>query len=112
MIRPIPLQLLIHSLTYEEFVPGDGFETEEGFKPAVTLSNVRVESVSNIKRSNNGEELQYKALLFFDVVNSKSSGPFEFKEKSRVIFDGKTMYVNKVNPVYGFSLHHYEVELI
>jgi hypothetical protein len=112
VIKPIPKNILIHSVEYEEFVQGDGFETEDGFKPAVTLTNCRVEAASNIKRTNTGEELQYKALLFFDVVNSSASGQFELKEKSRVTFDGKTMYVNKVNPIYGFSLHHYEIELV
>jgi len=112
VIRPIPIRLLIHSATYEEFIPGDGFETVDGFKPPVTFSNVRVESASSIKRNNQGEELQYKALLSFDVVNSSSSGSVDFKEKSKVTFDGKTMVVTNVNPVYAFKLHHWELELV
>lgn len=112
VVRQMPISLLIHSITYEEFVQGNGFDTEDGYKAEVTLSNIRIESISNIKRNSQGEELQYKALLFFDVVNSKASGSFEFKEKSRVIWDGKTIFVSKVNPIYAFSLHHWELELL
>lgn len=109
VIRPIPLQLLIHTITYEEWQEGDGINTESGFKESVTLSNVRVQFLSNITRSNTSEQLLYDAMLFYDAVNSKSSGPFNFTQKSRVTFDEKTMFVEKVNPVEAFTLHHYEV---
>lgn len=111
IIKPISKEVLIHEVTYEEFVPGDGFETEDGFKEPITLTNVLVQYLSNIARNNIAEALNYNALLFFDVVNSKSSGVFEFKEKSRVTFDGKQMIVEKINPIYAFKLHHYEVGL-
>lgn len=111
MVKPIPKRVLIHEVTYEEHIPGDGF-TEEEFKPPATLYNVRVGFESNIRRTNISEEKLYKAILIFDVVNSSSSGVFEFKEKSKVTFNGEEMHVNKVNPVYGFALHHYEIELI
>ncbi|MBM7585846.1 hypothetical protein JOC86_002388 [Bacillus pakistanensis] len=108
MIRPIPVSLLIHEVTYEEPIPDDGW-SEESYKPAITLKNVRVESSSNIKRTNTGEQILYKSLLIVDVVNS-SPIP-EFKEKSKVTFNGDVMYVNKVNPIHAFTLHHYEIEL-
>lgn len=115
VVRPIPKAVLIHQCTYEEFVQGDGFETEDGFKPPVTLSNVLIQpsntSNPNITRNANGEILVFNSVLFFDVVNSSSNGPFEFKEKSKVTFNGKDMIVEKVNPIYAFTLHHWEVYL-
>ncbi|MBB6446462.1 putative minor capsid protein [Bacillus benzoevorans] len=116
-IKPIPRTLLIHTVNYEEFVQGDGFETEGSFKTPVTLSNVRIQTASNkskpnISRDYYAEQLIWTALLFYDVVNSSSSAPFEFKEKAKVTFEGKTMTIEKVKPIYGLSLHHYELEMI
>jgi hypothetical protein len=111
VIKPIPRHLLIHTVTYEEFQEGDGINTEDGYKPAVTLSDVRVQALSNIKKSTNSETLLYDAMLFYDVVNSSSDAPFEFTEKSKVTFNGKTMFVEKVNPVKAIKLHHYEIGL-
>ncbi|USK43537.1 putative minor capsid protein [Cytobacillus oceanisediminis] len=111
MVKPIPKHVLIHTATYEEWRDGDGINTESGFKPPVTLSNIRIQSLSNIRKNTNSEELLFEAMLFYDVVNSSSSGPFEFTKKSRITFKGKTMFVEKVNPVEALSLHHYEIGL-
>lgn len=111
-IKPIPKKLLIHTVTYEEWVEGDGITTDGGHKAPVTLSNVRLQRLSNIKKSTTQEQLLYNAMLFFDVVNSSSSGEFKFTEKSRVTFDSQQMIVQKVNPVDAFELHHYEIGLV
>lgn len=110
-MRPIPYKLLIHEATYEEYIPGDSWTTE-GYKDPVTLQNVRIDKGSRFTRNNNGEQILYNALLFYDVVNSSASGTFEFKEQSKLTFDGDTMIVNKINPMYGYKLHHWEIELI
>lgn len=111
IVKPIPKPLLPHTVTYEEWQEGDGINTADGFKEAITLSSVRIQSLSNIKRNTNSEELLYDAMLFFDVVNSSSSGQFIFTEKSRVTHNGKSMIVEKVNPVEAIRLHHYEIGL-
>ncbi|MFC0271125.1 putative minor capsid protein [Metabacillus herbersteinensis] len=110
-VKPIPLSVLPHTVTYEEWQEGDGINTESGFKAAVTLSNVRVQLLSNIRKNTNSESLLYDAMLFYDVVNSSSSGAFVFTEKSKVTFNGKAMFVEKVNPVEAFKLHHHEIGL-
>src|SRR4051812_45327008 len=114
LVAQIPKQVLILSATYEEFLQGDGFEIEDGFKPSVMLSNVLLQpsgtsTQPNIVRSNTGEAMLYNYTFFYDVVNSLANGEFEFKEKSRITFDGKELIVEKVNPIYAFNLHHYEV---
>lgn len=110
MIKPIPLPLLIHSVTYEEYAGNDGWG--ETYLPPVTLENVLVQSVSNISRSNIAEEKRYRAILFFDMTHSKPK--VTFKEKSRVTFNGEIMTVQKVNTLYALSTtpHHIEVELV
>lgn len=116
LVSQMPKQVLIHTATYEEFVQGDGFETEDGFKASVMLSNVLLQpsgtsTQPNIVRSNTGESMLYNYTLFYDVVNSSANGEFEFKEKSKITFDGKELIVEKVNPIYAFTFHHWEVYL-
>jgi hypothetical protein len=111
VVKPIPVHLLPDTVQYEEFQEGDGISSSDGYKAPVTLEHVRVQYLSNIKRNTNSEELLYEAMLFYDVINSDPSGPFEFIQKSKVTFDGKTMIVEKVNPVVAIKLHHYEIGL-
>ncbi|XQY90645.1 putative minor capsid protein [Metabacillus sp. HB246100] len=111
-IKPIPKKILIHTVTYEEWVEGDGITTEDGFKAPVTLSNVRVQHVSDLTVNTNNKELKYDAILFFDMKNSKASGKFTFVEESKITFEGKEMFIQKVDPVYAFELHHYELGLV
>jgi hypothetical protein len=111
IVKPIPVRLLTHKVLYEEYQEGDGINTEDGFKPSVELLNVRVQYLSEYKKSNSAEEQLFDALLIFDVVNSKAAGVFEFIEKSKVTFNGKTMFVKKVNPIEAFKLHHWEIGL-
>lgn len=105
----MPLEILIHEVTYEEYDEKDRYGNE--FKPPITLENVLVQPVSNIKRSGDSDAVAYESLMFFDCVNSKPQD-VQFKKKSKISFNGAEMVVNKVNPIYTFNLHHYELELI
>lgn len=109
MIDPIPSNLLIHEVQYEEY---DGLgRYGDDFKPPITLRKVRVEMTSGFMISGTEERRTYNALLFFDAVHSKPTDVV-FKKKSKVTYNGETMVVSKVNPVYAFDLHHFEVELM
>lgn len=108
-IRPIPMHLLIHEAEYEEFQEDSRYG--ESFYPAVTLQNVRVNFESSLKTSGNTESKNIKATMFFDLINSSATGEFEFREKSKVTFNGLVMQIQKINPIYTDQLHHYEVEL-
>jgi hypothetical protein len=109
-VRPIPLSLLIHEATYEEFDANSRYG--ETYLPAVTLKNVRINYERSLKRTQESEGKTIKATLFFDLVNSKATGEFEFKEKSKLTFQGLVMQVQMINPIYADTLHHYEIELI
>lgn len=109
MVNPIPHEVLIHEVTYEEYLGEDRFG--EAYGPPVTLGKVLVQPVSSIKRSSTSEEEAFSSLLFFDCVNSFPS-EVKFKKLSKITFNGEEMTVNKINPIYAFRLHHYELELI
>lgn len=109
MVRPMPLAILIHEVIYEEYAEKE--RRGKKYKDPVILKNVLVQPASNIKSSNIADQVAYNSLLFFDCVNSKPSD-VEFKKQSKITFNGEEMIVNKINPIYTFSLHHYELELI
>lgn len=109
-IKPIPKKLLIHEATYEEFDTNNRYG-ETYFAP-VTLKNIRINFERSLNRSGDTESKNIKATMFFDLRNSSATGEFEFKEKSKLTFEGLVMQVQKINPVYADTLHHYEVELI
>lgn len=105
----MPLEILIHEVQYEEYIEQGRHGND--FKEPITLEQVLVQPVSSIKRTNHADEVAYNSLMFFDCVNSRPSD-VTFIKKSKIIFNGETMIVNKVNPIYTFDLHHYEIELI
>lgn len=109
MVRPMPLAVLIHEVIYEEYTENDRYG--KNHKDPVTLTNVLVQPASNIKRSNVADQIAYKSLMFFDCVNSRPLD-INFVKKSKIIFNGEEMIINKINPIYAFNLHHYELELI
>jgi Minor capsid protein len=111
MIQPIPLNLLIHEVIYEEYL-GNRSGMGEEYKAPITLKNVRVDSVVNkgkVSGTAVSEQHHDQYTLFYDVVHS--TPPLDIVEKSKVTFNGRTLKVSKANPIYAFSLHHYEAGL-
>ncbi|MRG87002.1 putative minor capsid protein [Salinibacillus xinjiangensis] len=108
-IKPIPKQLLIHTIEYEEFTENNGWD--DSWAPPVTIQNVRVEPISRLNRSSNSEGEQANHVVIVDRVHS-SHYP-EFKEKSKITFDGNSREVVEVKPFYAFGKtpHHYELGL-
>lgn len=109
MVRPMPLAILIHEVIYEEYTENERYG--KTYKDPVTLKNVLVQPASNIRRTNVADQIAYNSLLFFDCTNSRPSD-VTFVKKSKITFNGEEMIINKINPIYTFSLHHYELELI
>lgn len=109
MVKPIPIQLLIHSVQYEAFKGNDPFGDE--WEEAITLTNVRVESPTTLQRTATREDKVVQAVLFYDCTLSNPKN-IHFNEKDKIIFNNKTMYVKTVDPIYGFTLHHYELVLV
>ncbi|KIN42422.1 putative minor capsid protein [Bacillus subtilis] len=111
MAKPIPIELLIHSIEYEEIAEDTtGWGGE--FEAPITIGKVRVEPVTAIMRNNVRDDVEGQSVIFIDRLNSK---PFKrLKEQSRVTFNGKTYEVQKVKEMYDENPgapHHYEVEI-
>lgn len=111
-IKPIPVELLIHSATvlgtesedvWGNPVPGDNTQ----------LEHVRFEPSSAIKQSTNDSSIDYQSLLFIDSHWGEPKG-FKPEKGMAIEFAGHKMYVEKVDPVYAVDPiipHHYEVYL-
>lgn len=107
-IKPIPLNLLIHTIIYTEVEGSDGWDDNE--KVPITIENVRVQPSSSLRRSSNSKGIDYNNIVFIDMENS-SSCP-EFKEKSTVTWNNKDYEIVDVLPVHGaYDIHHYELGL-
>ncbi|OOR18164.1 MULTISPECIES: putative minor capsid protein [Bacillus cereus group] len=108
MAKPIRRSLLIHTIEYFEYKgEDDTWSGSDNYEPAVTIERVRVEPKNTVVSNGNGESLVTNTLLFHDSVHST---PVVFKEKSKVIFNGKEMIVKKAAEFYDrSSLHHVEV---
>ncbi len=109
VVKPMPKEILIHEVVYEEYE--EKGRHGNSFKEPVTLKHVLIQPISSINRTSNVDNLAYNSLMFFDCVNS-APADVTFTKKSRITFNEETMIVDKVNPIYTFSLHHYELELI
>ncbi|WJQ02861.1 putative minor capsid protein [Geobacillus kaustophilus] len=113
MIKPIPLSLLIHAVEYMECVETGRYG--ETFSAPVTIENVRLQPIASYRRKT-GEREREKPnesfILFFDMTHSRPL--VTFREKSKVVFQGKEYSVIRVTPFYGFdnTPHHIEVMLL
>ncbi|UOY92896.1 minor capsid protein [Ectobacillus sp. JY-23] len=113
MTRPIPLQLLIHTVEYHQY---NGNSTwGEAYKAPVMLYNVLVQSIPSYRRkigTSEREQENNSSILFFDAVHSYPK--VNWQEKSKIVLNGTTYYVANVDEFYGFGTtpHHWEVTLV
>lgn len=109
MIRPIPLAMLIHEVIYEQYKGADRYGI--AYKEPIILKNVLIQPATSMARGGSGDSVAYNSLLFFDCTNSKPSD-IAFVKDSKITFNNQEMILDKINPIYTFNLHHYELELI
>ena len=105
----MPKAILIHSVQYEEYA-GEGRYGKE-YKDPITLRNVLIQPVSSISKTNIANTVAYNSMMFYDCTNSFPEN-VKFTKESLITFNGEEMVIGKVNPIYAFKLHHYELELI
>jgi hypothetical protein len=108
MVQPIPKKLLLHAVTYEEFVQDD---YGSKFLPPQTIRYVRVEPKNAIARSNIRDDDEGSTILFIDY---RYTTPFiRPVERSRISCNDKSYEVTKVNEFWAdeSTIHHIEVEI-
>lgn len=110
MVRPIPRKLLPDTVIYREFDEDSRYG--EIFKEPVTLSFVRVEELTARQLSSLSDDVKHTHKLFYDAVTSESTGPFQFLPKSKVMYEGLELTIQKSISLKSFNtIHHWEVDL-
>lgn len=111
-MKPIPKNLLPHTVMLYKNVNSGGFYEETSLSSRTELTYVRMEPSSKIVRDKNNAEIQLSATLFYDCKNSIPRG-VAFATDDVVSFNGVKHRVKVVEPLYDRrKLHHYELGLI
>lgn len=111
-IPPIPKELLIHSVAYHEYDPGNSWG--ESYKAPVFLERVRVEPSDKVVRGAAGDSVISVATLYVDSVNSGPTPLPAFSLKSKVVFGGREMFIVSPDPLFALdpvTPHHWEITL-
>jgi len=102
----IPKSVLIHSVTLKKVTTGERGRT---YGTDTTLTNVLVQPIKQVIKTQSGYEKTYNNTLFYDMTNSSGLTSFDLGDK--VIFGTDTYTIKSVQPLYTNTLHHYEVIL-
>lgn len=109
MIKPMPLELLIHKVEYRELLGENRYGKE--YSEPVTLENVLVQPVSVLRKASQSNIELFNSVMFYDCTNSKPHH-VNFTKGSMISFSGEEMEIEEMTPIYTFGLHHYELGLI
>jgi hypothetical protein len=108
-IKPIPKELLVHTIEYYEYLPGDAFG--EAYQEPITVEFVRFEPSSKLVKgqSGNNESVQGVGVFFMDYTHTS---PFIIpSDKSKFVYDDKEYFVKQVDKLFAdtATIHHLEV---
>ena len=113
MLKPIPLKVLIDTVTHSPLIAGARGRT---YGPDKTLSNVLVQN-KKVRQLSDGNLISVSgALLFFDTTNSVGSP--SFKVGDRITYtdghgDSQVKYIKEITEAKtNEGIHHYEVMLL
>ncbi len=110
-MRPIPKNLLIHSVTLSKTAEEDRWGNRMEQMETI-LTHVRMEPSKKMVRDKNNAELQFAAVLFYDCTNSRPKG-VNFSVDDGIIFNGQRHKIQDVEPLYDRKkLHHYEIGVV
>ena len=111
VIRPIPKNLLIHSVKLEKRIKDEWGNTT--VQEETTMKHVRMEPSNKIIRDKNNAEIKLNATLFIDVVHSKIGKEVEIEIDDLISFNGDQYRVQEVERLYDErKLHHCELGLV
>ena len=106
-IKPIPKELLIHTIEYYAYLHDDAFG--EAYEEPITIEFVRFEPSSKLVKSSANESIQGVGVFFLDYVHTY---PFVVpSDKSKFVLNGREYFVKQVDELYAdtATIHHLEV---
>lgn len=111
-VRPLPKSWLIHSIIYEEYKGIDDWDNPSYGAQSI-INHVCFDDSTVFSRDSDQNKIVADAVIFIDA---KYSEPItDFKERSRITFNGIEYVLKKVIPCYHPTkneIHHYELEVI
>jgi hypothetical protein len=108
----IDSKMLVDSFIYEEF-EGEGDYNKPSYKIPINVEKVRIDRSTVYSRNENQTQVLAEGIIF--CYASATTPLKEFKEQSRVTFDGVQRIVTKVIPIkelYRDIIWAYELEVI
>ena len=102
--------LLIHSITYYQWLGNSGQDGEQYDTPII-INKVRVEPISKIVGATGGKEYTSKTRIFYDLKLSTSA---TIRPKSKIEFTNtqgeiETYYIQEIQEMYSRGQHHLEI---
>lgn len=110
MAKPMRYRSLLHEIEYHAYDSTN--EWGESYEAPVTIRKVRVDDTFRFNRYSNTETLASACVIFIDRIHSKPI--LEWKEKSKIVFEGKEMTLKVVEAIYTNSnqVHHWELTCV
>ena len=111
-IGPLPKRWLIHSIEYEEYLGKDDWDNDKYANPII-INHVRFDNKTVFSRDSTQNKILAEAIVFVDARHSKPLP--EFKERSKITFNGRTYTLKKIVDCYyphKNEVRHYELEVI
>lgn len=108
----VDTKTLIDSFIYEEY-EGEGDYNKPSYKLPINITKVRIDRSTVYSRNENQTQVLAEGIIF--CYASATTPLKEFKEQSRVTFDGVQRIVTKVIPIkelYRDIIWAYELEVI
>lgn len=112
-VGPLPKRWLIHSIEYEGFTGKKDAFQRPIYDDPITISHVRYDQSTVFSRDSSQTKIVAEGVIFVDAINS-SPVP-EFKEQSKITFNGRAFTLKKVIPLYyptSDKVRHWELEVI
>lgn len=106
-------KMLVDSFIYEEYKGFDDVWQTESFADPVTVEKVRIDRSTVYSRDSTQSKIIAESVIF---CFASATSPFkDFKEESRVTFDGKQFIIKKVitkKEPFADKVWSYELEVL
>jgi len=112
-IKPLPKSWLIHTIIYEGFTGGKDDWGKPAFEAPITIEFVRHDPTTVFSRDSSQTKIIANGIIFVDAVNSNPIP--DFKEESKIDFNGRNLTLKKIIPCYypqRNEIRHWELEVI